>query len=134
MKILIVLLALVIVFCGSAVFEGDITRYIQLQKTLKTLAEDCAEAAALCIDETASAEAGRPVIDLKRGKAAAEKILENTGVLDKLGANAQVELVISSEGQSGVGVRLIWKGPDIFRLSFIRKNTAERSAAYEWQY
>ena len=57
MKVFLVFLALVIVFTGALAFASDSLRFVLLQKRLKVLAEECAEAAALCIDEEESQRA-----------------------------------------------------------------------------
>ena len=149
MKVFIVFLALMTVFSGMFVFRSDMNRYIMLQKKLKILAEECARAAAMCVDTDRSAALGRTVIDYNRGQAAAEKILESTGLLDGYSGEPEgsgsygstvpkgdavcVQVTVSPEGPSGARADVCWKGPDLFRLSFINKKTAEMSAAYEWK-
>ena len=119
MKVFLVFLALVIVFTGALAFASDSQRFVLLQKRLKVLAEECAEAAALCIDEEESQKQGRICIDLARGQAAAESFLAQSSYLKTFG-EASLGVRISSFGSSGVRAELIWK------------NKAARAAAYEW--
>ena len=131
MKVFVVFLAIMIIFCGLFIFESDMSRYMRLQKDLKLLAEDCAEAAALCIDEVRSSRTGKPVIDLDKGRKAALRLLDSSALLKPYGGKAEV--TVSPEGDLRVSAEIKWNGPDIFRLSFIEVCSAHRKAAYEWK-
>ena len=133
MKVFIVFLALIVLFSGIFSFRTDMDRYMLLQRRLKVLAEDCAEAAAMCIDTRRSKEEGRMIIDLGKGQLAAEKLIESSALMDAFAfGGARLQVLISPEGASGVRADVSWQGPDLFRLSFITKKAASRSAAYEW--
>lgn len=131
MKVFLVFLALMIVFAGVFAYAEDSLRFMMLQKRLKVLAEECAEAAALCVDEEESAVRGRVCIDIRRGQAAAERLLSGSNYL-KIFGKAQPGVKVSGFGISGVRAEVIWRGEDIMRLSFINKQQAARTAAYEW--
>ena len=131
MKVFLVFLALMIVFSGAFVFAEDSLRFVLLQKRLKVLAEECAEAAAMCIDEERSAQDGQVRIDLNRGQAAAQEVLKRTDYL-KIFGKAELRVSISAYGSSGVRAEVVWRGEDLMRLSFIKKQQAARTAAYEW--
>lgn len=133
MKVFIVFLALVMVFSAALIFTSDIAEYVRLQKRLKVLAEDCAEAAALCIDQKASESSGSLVIDLSRGRRAAEELCRKAADSGGFGRNAQISVKISPYGRLGVRADLVFTGRDLFRLAFLRLETFSRSAAYEWK-
>jgi len=132
MKVFLVFLALAVVFSGLLIFSSDMREYMILQSRLKILAEDCAHAAALCIDEAASAASGSVQIDIERGQAAAERLLESSDLLDAFGS-AEVSIRIRFESPGCVRAELNWRGRDMFRLAYIEKKEAARSAAYEWR-
>lgn len=149
MKVFMVTMALIVVSFGMFVFRTDMDRYILLQNRLKSIAEECAEAAAMCIDTARSAESGYIVIDFSRAQKAAETVLERTGLMLDFASSGRtkpydsgsgpevnvqdlVTVDVSPEGSSGVRAVVSWTGPDIFRLLFINKKAARRSAAYEW--
>ena len=132
MKVFMVFLALVLVFSAALVFSSDISEYVRLQKRLKVLAEDCAEAAALCVDKKASEASGALVIDLARGRAAAEELCRKTASSGAFGKDARISVKISPYGSCGVRAELVFSGRDLFRPAFLRLDSFSRSAAYEW--
>ena len=131
MKVFLVFLALLILFSGALVFAEDSRNFMMLQKRLKVLAEECAEAAAMCIDEEESALQGKVCIDMRRGQAAAEELLARSGYLKGFGS-AELSVSVSDYGSTGVRAEVVWRGEDLMRLSFIKKQKAARTAAYEW--
>ncbi len=132
MKVFIVFLALVMVFSAALIFSSDISEYVRLQKRLKVLAEDCAEAAALCVDKEASEASGTLVIDIARGRAAAEELCKKAAGTGAFGKNADISVKISPYGRFGVRAELVFSGRDLFRSVFLRRSSFSRSAAYEW--
>ena len=131
MKVFLVFLALLILFSGALVFAEDSRNFMMLQKRLKVLAEECAEAAAMYIDEEESALQGKVCIDMRRGQAAAEELLARSGYLKGFGS-AELSVSVSDYGSTGVRAEVVWRGEDLMRLSFIKKQKAARTAAYEW--
>lgn len=132
MKVFMVFMAFVVVFSAALVFSSDAAEYVRLQKKLKVLAEDCAEAAALCVDKEASEAAGVLVIDLARGRTAAESLCKKAVSSGAFGKNAEISVKISPYGSLGVRAELVFSGRDLFRLAFLRLDRFSRSAAYEW--
>ena len=132
MKVFIVFLAFAVIFTGALVFGTDMQRYMLLQKRLKTLSEDCAEAAALCIDPEQSQALGQAVIDVQKGSETARMLCEKAASSGGFGKYAAVTVEIEHVTESSVGARVSWHGSDIFRSSFIKKTDVQRYSVYSW--
>ena len=127
----LVFLALAVVFTGALAFGSDSIRFMTLQKRVKVLAEECAEAAAMCLDAEESRVSGRICIDIEKGRQAAEQLLSRAEYLSAFG-DAELKVSISPFGSSGVLAEVCWTGKDPGVFGPLIKNSAARTAAYEW--
>ena len=124
MKVFIVFLALVLVFSMYLVYLQDMNSYIQDQKLLKMLAEDCAEAGALTIDERTER------IDKSQAIKAASEILRSSRIFPK-GSIAISSCRVTEDGR-GFEVELTYKVV-FFRLPFIEVSEMRRVSEYVWE-
>ncbi len=129
MKVMIVFLALVLLCVPILAFSTDMNRYQRMQAALKSLAENCAHAGALCVDAQALSKG-----DLKiDAQAAGEyvRLLLSRPVASEL-SGGRIRADIAADGPVCT-VRLDYDGPDIFRLPFLEVTHITRSSAYEWK-
>ena len=132
MDTFLVVLALVLVFVCAFAFTADMNRAMQLEKKLKVLAEDCAEAAALCIDESASVSEGKIIVDLAAGQTAAEILCSLSDICRLFPQTSSLKVRVEQEESGAVAAEVSWEGGDLFRLAGIKKTQASRKAAYAW--
>ena len=125
MKILIVFCALLKVFSVFLSYSADMNTYMRIQYDLKILAEDCAEAGALTIDETAGK------IDAKTALTAALEILNSSGSFPA-GSVSIESYEVTDEGR-GFSLCLLFSCDDIFRLDFISVTSVRRMSGYVWE-
>ena len=134
MDTFIVVVALVLVFCCFLAFGSDMQSWMSLQKKLKVLAEDCAEYAALCVDEDRSIAARRIIIDRERAQEAADKLCALSDIRRLFPGTESLEAELSFPDDSKAEVRIVWHGEGLFRsIRFVKKEAA-RKAAYGWEY
>ena len=134
MDTFIVVVALVLVFCCCLACGTDMQQWMSLQKKLKVLAEDCAEYAALCIDEDRSVAEGRIIIDRARAKAAAERLCGSSGIRKLFPGTQTLEPQLSFPDDSKAEVRVVWRGEGLFSSLRSEKKEAAGKAAYGWEY
>ena len=125
MKVFIVFLALIVIFSMFLSYLQDTDRYMQYQKLLKMLSEDCAEAGALTIDPKTG------VISGGRAFEAASEILESSSLFPR--GSVSVESASVTCGGKGFEVCLIYSGEDLFRLPFINITEIRRASEYVWE-
>ena len=125
MKVFIVFCAILMIFSAFLSFQRDMDIYIQDQKLLKMLSEDCAEAAALTLDDE------RGVIYHDRALSAAEEIVSLSDLFPY--GKVSIEYIeISSEGK-GCIVCLRLEVDDFFSLPFIEIGSMIRISEYVWE-
>ena len=134
MDTFIVVVALVMVFCCFLAFGTDMQEWMSLQKMLKVLAEDCAEYAALCIDEERSVSEGRIVIDRERAQEAAERLCAISEIRRLFPGTESLEPELTFPDDAKAEVRVVWRGEGLFRSIKPVKKEAARKAAYGWEY
>lgn len=126
MKELIVFIAFVLIFSMCLVFCSDMTKYMRLQRELKVLAEDCAEAGALTIDEETE------LIDPMNALDAALDILKGSRLFDAS------ELCVKDSGVSrggkGFYITLELQADSTFRSGLFGEKSIVRHAEYAWEY
>ena len=134
MDTFIVVVALVLVFCCFLAFGGDMQNWMSLQKKLKVLAEDCAEYAALCIDEDRSMASRRIIIDRERAQEAADKLCTLSDIKRLFPGTESLTAELSFPDDSKAEVKVIWRGEGLFRSIRTEIEEAARKAAYGWEY
>ena len=132
MDTFLVVLALVMVFVCAFAFTTDMSLSMHLEKKLKVLAEDCAEAAALCIDENASRAQGKVVVDMAAGQKAAEELCRLSDIFKLYPQTTALSVRVEQEPSGAVAAEVRWRGRDLFRLAGIKKTQAAQKAAYAW--
>lgn len=125
MKIFIVFTAFLLVFSMLLVYGADVNGYMLLQKHLKALAEDCAEAGALTIDPASA------VIDRNKADEAAADILTESKMF-KDGSVTVRDSAVTKSGR-GYSVTLRLDCGELFRLDFLSKKSIERTSEYAWE-
>ena len=125
MKVFIVFAALLMVFSMFLSFETDMNEYMQDQNLLKMLTEDCAEAAALTIDERTG------TIDREKALKAAEEILRSSSLFPY--GKVSIDSFDISGGGKGCTVYLVLETEDFFRLPFIEIKKMRRMSEYVWE-
>ena len=125
MKVFIVFLALLMVFSMFLVYRQDMIRYMQVQKLLKFLAEDAAEAGALCIDVKDRKIDGIKAVD------AAEEIIAASSLFPE----GSVRITSWNITRDGLGfyLALEYSSEDLFRSVFTDIRTVSRSSEYAWE-
>ena len=134
MDTFIVVVALVLVFSCFLAFGTDMQAWMSLQKKLKVLAEDCAEYAALCIDEDRSIAAGRIIIDRTKAEEAAARLCELSDIKRLFPGTESLTAELSFPDDSKAEVRIVWRGEGPFRSIQYERKEAARKAAYGWEY
>ena len=134
MDTFIVVVALVMVFCCFLAFGSDMQNWMSLQKRLKVLAEDCAEYAALCIDEERSRSEGRIVIDRSGAQEAADKLCALSDIRRLFPGTESLSAELSFPDDSNAEARIVWRGEGLFRSIRFAVKEAARKAAYGWEY
>lgn len=134
MDTFIAVVALVLVFCCFLAFNADMQQWVSLQKKLKVLAEDCAEYAALCIDEVRSVSEGRIIIDRIKAKEAAERLCSFSDIRRLFPGTGSLIAEISFPDDSRAEVRIVWRGEGLFRSLKSSAKKAARKAAYGWEH
>ena len=125
MKVFIVFGAFFMVFSMLLVFNSDMDKYVQDQRLLKMLAEDCSEAGALTFDmKTKSIDAGKAF-------EAAQEILSLSDLLP--GRETEIEEYEVTENGRGFRITLCSRGEDCFRLPFINIYEIRRASEYVWE-
>ncbi len=125
MKVLIVFLSLLLVFSMALSYAEDMHGYMRAQRLLKMLAEDCAEAGALTIDEKSE------MIDAGKALAAAEEILISSAMFPS-GSVYISSYEVTREGK-GFKLCLLYAADDFFRLPFIDISSVSRISEYAWE-
>ena len=123
MKVLIVFSAFLMIFSMFMVYTADMNKYISIQKDLKSLAEDCAEAGALTIDENTQ------MIDKKEADKSAEAILSGS----VFGGSVVIERSGLTKDARGYELTLLLTSKDIFRLPFLTITEIRRTSEYAWE-
>jgi len=116
---------MLLIFSLALAFTMDLSSYMQKQKLLKILAEDCAEAGALCIDERSAN------IDRQTALRAAEKILNSSDLFPK--GTAEIESLEITEGGKGVRVRLVYKEEGMLGPFLPGISSISRISEYVWE-
>ena len=126
-------MAIVLIFTSFFAFGADVRRCQLLQQKLRSLAEECAEYAALCIDEDLSRQLGWIVIDEAAARQAAGKLCERSDIyrLFPETLSLDVEIYVSDAGKAEAELR--WTGRDLLRLPGIKKTQAVSKSAYAWE-
>lgn len=124
MKTYIVFTALLLVFTMFLVFSQDMNRYIRIQVDLKALADDCANAGALCIDETGS-------IDAEKAKSAAMQIIAESSQFPD--GKVWIKGYTASKNKRGFRIRLVYSCGELFRLPFLSAKSVSRLSEYTWE-
>ena len=124
MKIFIVFLALVLVFSMFLSYVQDMNVYMQVQRHLKTLSEDCAEAGALTIDRYAAG------IDREEAVKAAGEILSSSALFPP--GTVDLEQAEVTAGGRGFCVTLRYERA-FFRLPYIDITSVSRTSEYVWE-
>ncbi len=106
-------------------YVQDMHGYMLAQRLLKMLAEDCAEAGALTIDEKSG------MIDEGKALAAAEEILISSALFPS-GSVYISSYEVTHEGR-GFKVCLLYMAGDFFRLPFIDISSVSRISEYAWE-
>ena len=128
MKTFIVFLALLLVLSAAFVYHSDSRHYMDLQNDLKTLAEECADGGAMCLDK-ASLDQGVLCIDPAAAQAFCEFLCGKASPEGKVTAASDV----APDGRS-LSVTLVWTGDPVFHLPFLNPcSTITRSACYSWE-
>lgn len=158
MKVLIVSLGLLLVGVTFVIYQGDMSRYLQIQTFVKAVAEECAAGAALYYDEEAYSR-GSMVIRQEEAVKYIDHLVEEAADQLRLseGEGISYELQIAGEkggmrllgegggtdtpGENGgdspagqspwVEVTLRLKTKDLFRLPFLKAEQVVRSGKYE---
>lgn len=141
MKVFIVFIGLLLINITFIVFQGDLSRYIQIQSVLKAAAEECASGAAMYYDEEAYSR-GEMVINKTEAEKYADYILRRTAeILCPEGpGNLTYDMEIIDDKTGGaadqgispcVAVTIKLTAADLFRLSFLKMEQVIRSAKYE---
>ncbi|MBO4818817.1 MAG: hypothetical protein J5528_01650 [Firmicutes bacterium] len=125
MKVFIVFLALLIVFSMYLSYICDLDIYMQDQRLLKMLAEDCAEAGALTIDEK------RERIDKDKADEAALEMLSSSGIFPY--GTVSIESSSVTDDGRGFELCLVLQKDDWFRLPFINIGSMKRISEYVWE-
>ena len=133
MKVFMVFLALMIVNLSFFVFTADFNNYSYLCNDLKILAEECACTAAQAVDEYSYA-LGEPRINEDLALEYAQHTLDScTSVMPRL-RNGTTDITELTANDGAVSVSLCYTSQaDFFRLPFLQKYTAVRTAVYEWE-
>ena len=134
MDTFMVVVALVLVFCCFLAFGTDMQSWMSLQKKLKVLAEDCAEYAALCIDEERSMQEGRIIIDREKAEESADRLCDLSEIYRLFPGTESLSAELSFPDDSKAEVRIVWRGAGIFRSIKSEIKEAARKAAYGWEY
>ena len=124
MKVFIVFLALLTVFSMFLSYTVDLDVYMRDQRLLKILAEDCAEAGALTIDEKSEK------IDKEKADEAALEMLSNSGLFP-FGSVSIESSSVTDDGR-GYELCLLLEKEDYFRLPFIDIGSIKRISGYVW--
>ena len=124
MKVLIVFCAFLIVFSMALSYIQDMNACVQAQRLLQILAEDCAEAGALTIDDKTG--------EIKKDAAfaAASEILSSSGLFPS--GSVSVEYFGVTRGGNGFEISLVYYA-DFFRLPFMDIKEIRRSSEYVWE-
>lgn len=141
MKVFLVFIGLFIANVTFIAYEGDMSRYMELQNMLKTLAEDCAAGAALYYDEAAYGE-GNMVFNQDEAVEFVETRVEQAKALLQLSPTEALTyqmIVVDKQypdpedpgGAPSITVTLQLDTEDLFRLSFLTVKQVVRSAKYE---
>ena len=125
MKLFIVFLSLLTIFSMLIVYTADMNAYIQDQKLLKMLSEDCAEAGALTIDEKSEK------IDRDKACEAASELLHSSLLFPK--DSVSIESSAVTEEGRGFEICLSLKKEDWFRLPFIDIFEIRSLSEYVWE-
>jgi hypothetical protein len=125
MKLFIVFLSLLSIFSMLLVYTADMNTYIQDQKLLKMLSEDCAEAGALTIDEKSEK------IDRDKAYEAASELLYSSLLFPK--DSVSIESSAVTEEGKGFEICLSLKKEDWFRLPFIDIFEIRSLSEYVWE-
>lgn len=148
MKIFLVFCAVFVLFVGSLCFHSDLCRYVLIQNSVKSLAEDLACGAALLLSETAYSDGqlcfDRPVVEsyvtsqlahaersaglLRGGTLSATLIL-----LDDLNGYGSAEKYGVHRRLPAVCVELTYEADRLFRLPFMDIPNLSRTAVYQWE-
>ena len=148
MKTFIVFLALLLVFTSFLCYTSDMDRYVKLQNHLKALAEDCACGCTLFADENEYSE-GRLVIDENSACRYTDFLIReavrNMPPLADGKVSADITIYDDAKGYEGAAaqgfrsglpgavVTLVYTGPDMFRLPFLKVTKVTRTAVYQWE-
>ncbi len=148
MKVFLMFMAFMLLFTGFLVYSSDLSLYMQMQRSLKDLSEDCAAAGSLVIERDqygmglleVDEDAARQLSAILIGKAR-EKPMFSSGsiessmkIYDDVKGYEGIEDLGLSAGRPAVLVTLVYSGPDIFRLRFLKKSRITRSSVYQWEY
>ena len=133
MKTFLVFLALSIVFLSAFAFAADINRYAMMQKSLKTIAEECACGASMMI---ASDSLSYGYLEIDRN-AARERAVYLCGELSAsvpILRKGKVTLSDIYVAEDHVDVELTYvQETDMFRMPFLEKYSFSREAEYKWE-
>ena len=135
MKVFIVFTALVLVFAAAFVYVSDMNSYVQLQRHMKALAEECSAGGALLFTEEAYSD-GEIIISQPDAQRFAEQIIQTSKIsstpLSFGNLSVSAELV-SPDAIKATVFYTADPGRDIFRLPFLSVTTVSRSALYAWE-
>lgn len=123
MKSFLVTIALVILFCVFSIYQMDSDLYGFQIERLKTVAEDAANAATLCIDPEWFSK-GYIVFDEARGRQAALQVIEESIPRKTYWSNnIQVEMTFIGEDTTGNGLNLTYEDPETGFTTYVTKPT-----------
>ena len=123
MKTLIVFISLIVVFSMFLSYLTDMNEYMQNQKLLKMLAEDCACAGALTIENNQ--------IDRDRALNEAKRIIASSKLFPD-GSISISSCEITKDGK-GFKIELTCEEDDYFKLPFIKEVKIRRISEYAWE-
>ena len=135
MKVFIVFTALVLVFTTAFVFVSDMNGYVQLQKHMKALAEECAAGGALQLEEEPYSD-GEIVINITDAQRYAEQIIHTSKISSTPLSFGNLSVSVELVSPDAITAEVTFTANpeyDIFRLPFLSVKTVSRSALYAWE-
>lgn len=141
MKVFLVFIGLMIINITFISYQGDLSRYLQLQNLLKAAAEECAAGAALYYDEEAYSQGLMIIKQEEAEKYVVSQVRQVESVIElEGGGGLTYELSIFDDSSPdhadpgvppSVVVSLRLTTTDLFHLPFLEVKQVVRSAKYE---
>ena len=133
MKIFMVFVALSLVFLCAFSFVADLNNFALMEKSLKTMAEECACGSALMTD-SAMASYGYLEIDMQAAKDACGRIVNKLAAAVPAFSRGTISVDSIDVGENYAAVKLsYYQQDDLFRLPFFTKHGFSREAEYRWE-